>query len=238
MAIHGFDAEDRFDASSQGILDRFGIHLSYGHDFDEYRNLVAKARPDHQVGDPFNPELHRLGKDNAVWVVGWDYEGRIMHTQALRLLPTGNKPLATYFRRRFRDFSPTGLDIDFQRSRYWPGPGAKRILGRVVYSGETWVGGQPGQFRGTGLSSILGRHALLVAMRQLDADYVVGFMTKPVAYKGFCLRMGFMHAEPMALRWYVKGQPDALEGVMVYASEEDMRFVLDLPSIEMEPLAA
>ena len=79
---------------------------------------------------------------------------------------------------------------------------------------------------------------MLTALKEFSADYVVGFMTRPVAYKGFCLRMGFMHAEPMALRWYVKGKPDAMEGVMVYMSDEDIRFILDLPTSEIEAMAA
>ena len=79
---------------------------------------------------------------------------------------------------------------------------------------------------------------MLAAIKEFGAEYVIGFMTRPVAYKGFCLRMGFMHAEPLALRWYLKNQPDAMEAVMVYMSDEDIRFLLDLPSAELETLAA
>lgn len=238
MAIYGLDAEDRFEASSQDVLDKLGIHLTVGHDFDKYLEYLAEARPDHRIGDPFNPDVHDMNSSNSAWVVGHDSQGRIMHTQALRVLPTGNSSLSEYFRKKFHGFAPSEMDIDYERSRYKPGPGAKRIKGRVIYSGETWIGGEPGQFRGTGISGILGRFALLAAMKKFNADYVVGFMVRPVAYKGFCLRMGFMHAEPLALRWYLHNEPDALEAVMVYMSDEDIRFQLDLPSAEIETLAA
>ena len=238
MAIHGLQAEDRFKAACADILDRFGVTLTVGTDFDQYREYVAKARPDHRIGDPVDSTKHDMRPGKACWVVGHDSEGRIMHLQVLRLLPTKRLTVGEYFRQRFHEFSPSELDIDFVRSRYRAGPGAKRMTGNVVYSGETWVGGQPGQYRGTGISSVLGRFALLTALKEFSADYVVGFMTRPVAYKGFCLRMGFMHAEPMALRWYVKGKPDAMEGVMVYMSDEDIRFILDLPTSEIEAMAA
>ena len=238
MAIQGLSVENRFEAASNDVLDRFGISLSVGHDFDTYKSHVAEARPDHAVGNPFDPDVHHLDRSNAVWVVGRDRTGRIMHTQALRLLPTGADPLSDYFRRNFREFPPSGPDIDLRRSRYRAGPGAKRLRGRIVYSGETWVGGDPGQYRGTGLSGILGRYAFLVAMRHLQPDYVVGFMTKPVAYKGFCLRMGFMHAEPFALRWVLRNEPEPIECAMVYMSDDDMRFMLDLPSTEYASIAA
>ncbi len=238
MAIHGFQAEDRFKAASADVLERFGVSLTVGTDFDEYRQYAAEARPDHAVGDPFDHHKHDLGPDKACWVVGRDRTGRIMHLQALRVLPTQHLSVAEYFRQRFHEFSPSELDIDFVRSRYRAGPGAKRMSGNIVYSGEVWLGGDPGQYRGTGISSVLGRFTLLTALNNFSAEYVVGFMTRPVAYKGFCLRMGFMHAEPMALRWYVTGKSDPLEGVMVYMSDEDIRFMLDLPASELEQLAA
>lgn len=238
MAIQGLSAEDRFEASSFEILNRLGIRLESGHDFERYRHLVAKGRPDHVVGDPFDNDKNLLGRGNAVWVIGRNEAGEIMHTQALRLLPTGRGSVADYFRINFRGFSPSGPDIDFERSRYRAGPGAKRIRGRVGYSGETWIGGAPGEYRGSGLSSLLGRYALLTALRQLDVDYVVGFMIRPVAHKGFCLRMGFMHVEPLALRWYVRNEPDPVEAVMVYMSREDIQFTLDLPATELDYFAA
>lgn len=238
MAFHGLKAADKFEAAGSDILRQFGIKLSVGYDFEEYREHVAAARPDHRVGDPFCSKQHQLGKGNAVWVVGRDETGAIMHLQALRLLPMQTGSVADFFRKSFHGFAPSGIDIDYVRSRYRPGPGAKRITGRVVYSGETWIGGDRNAYRGSGLSSVLGRYALLTALRELSADYVVGFMVKPVAYKGFCLRMGFMHAEPLALRWYTRKVRDPMEAVMVYMSEEDIEFLLDLPSNELRALAA
>lgn len=238
MAILDLSAEDKFKAAGADILDRFGITLSAGTDFDEYCEYAAQARPDHRVGDPFDHRVHDMADGKACWIVGRDSSGDIIHLQALRLLPTRTMSVGDYFRKNYREFSPSELDIDFERSRYRAGPGAKRMLGRVIYSGETWIGGTPGQFRGTGISNILGRFALMTAIQELSADYVVGFMARPVAYKGFCLRMGFMHAEPMALRWVARDMPQALEGVMVYMSAEDIRFMLDLPSSEIASMAA
>lgn len=231
-------ASEKFEAASMNHLRELGVRLEMGHDFEEYRELVAEARPDHPIGDPFNPDKEPVGKGNALWIAGRDSAGDLMHLQALRTLPVQQGPVAEYFRRNFRRFSPSELDIDFERSRYRAGPGAKRMTGTVVYSGETWIGGKPGTYRGTGLSTTLGKYAMLTAQREFGADYVVGFMARPVAYKGFCLRMGFMHAEPLALRWYVKGNDTPLEGVMVYMSADDIDFVLDLPNDEIEAQAA
>ena len=80
--------------------------------------------------------------------------------------------------------------------------------------------------------------AMLTLMNKLSADYMVGFIARPVAYKGASLRFGYMHADPLALRWYERDKPDPLEGVFVYMGEEDMRYILDIPSPRMGAMAA
>lgn len=238
MTIQGLNAEDRFRATSQDILDRFGVKLTLGHDFEEYRALMAQGREGHSLGAPFDPTVHNLNETNGIWVIGRDSSGAVMHTQALRLLDLGGGSLGTYLRRRFREFPPSGLDIDMARSRYRAGPGAKRMQGKVVYHGEVWMGGTPVQFRGTGISGILGRFAFLTALQKWSPDYVFGFMPNTVAQKGFVTRQGYMHAEPFALRWVMRGQDDAFEAYLAYMSHEDMQFVLDIPESDLAALAA
>lgn len=238
MAIHGLTGEERFAATGLSILERIGIDLQVGSDFEEYRTLLAEGRPDHILGAPFDPLRHDLNSVNAFWVIGRDASGKIMHTQALRLLDLNGVSVGTYLRKAFLEFPPSGLDLDLNRSRYKAGPGAKQIFGKVVYHGEVWMGGDPGQFRGSGISSLLGRYAFLSAIQKWNPDYMIGFMPKPVANKGFVSRQGYMHVEPYALRWFLKGRAMPLEGMMVYMSREDMRFVLDMPESEIEALAA
>jgi hypothetical protein len=230
--------EDRFQASCFETLRQFGVSLATGNDFEEFKQHLAIARPDHTIGDPFNPALNDFRKGNAEWLIGRDPQGKVMHTLALRLLPTENDSVAEYFRKSFRGFSPPDTDIDFDLSRYRPGPNARMIKGRVVYSGETWIGGASGSFRGSGLSGVLARFALLQALQSFEADYVVGFMIQSVAHKGFSMRAGFLHAEPLALKWYVRGLPEPLETFMVYMSAADIRFLLETPpAIQMAQAA-
>lgn len=238
MTIQGLTASERFAATSFDVLNRFGVNLTMGHDFEVYRALLAEGRPDHILGAPFDPKLHDLNEQNAIWVVGHDIDGNIMHTQALRVLDLQGGSLGNYLRHKFREFPPSGLDLDLERSRFRAGPGAKAIRGRVCYHGEVWMGGAPGQFRGTGVSGLLGRFAFLTALETFAPDYVFGFMPKPVAHKGFVERQGYMHAEPFALRWFIKDNPNPLEGYLAYMSREDMHFVLDMPESELTALAA
>lgn len=238
MALIDLKSDDRFEATSDGLLADLGISLRSGKDFTQYKKIAEDVRPGHVVGRAFPTDLNQSGKTEGLWTVG-EADGVVIHTQALRLLDLNGRNFADYFRTEYEAFLPPGMIIDAEKTRYRPGPGAKRMRGRVVYSGETWLGGDKGRYRGTGLSNLLGKRAMLQALRTFDADYVVGFMAKPVAYKGFCLRMGFMHAEPHALKMCVIGQQEPLEGVMVYMSAEDIDFVLGLPhQYSNEALAA
>ena len=238
MTLHSFSDESFFMAASMDILSRYKVNLTIGSDFEEYRSLLAEGRPDHTLGAPFDPELHELNEKNAFWIVGRSFDGTMMHAQAMKLLENGNSSVGEFFRYNFRKFPPPGVDIDYKRSRYRAGPGAQRMTGRVCYHGEVWMGGEPGQYRGSGLSCVLGRFAFLTALQRLAPDHIVGFMLKPVAFKGFAERQGYMHAEPGALRWYTRGAKTPMETFMVYMSEEDIRFVLDMPLKELVAMAA
>jgi hypothetical protein len=64
-------------------------------------------------------------------------------------------------------------------------------------------------------------------------------MAQTVAFKGFAERMGYFHNEPGALRWYRKGSDKSMEGFLSYLSNEDARFLLELPirDVVSEPAA-
>lgn len=69
----------------------------------------------------------------------------------------------------------------------------------------------------------------MVAIDRWDPDYLFGFMARAVAFKGFAERMGYMHNEPGSLRWFRKGSDTSIEGFLSYLSNEDIRFLLEMP---------
>ena len=236
MTIQNMNDGAQFIATSRDILLQNRISVSVGSNFYEYRRILATERPQQVLGAPFNPDVHNLNSGNAFWLVGRDSEGELMHTQAARLIDLKKQNLSRYMLKKFREFPPAIPDLDLQRSRYRAGPGANRITGRVIYHGEVWMGDEPGRYRGTGLSTVLARSGLLVAMQRWNPDYIFGFMAQTVAFKGFAERMGYFHNEPGALRWYRQGVDKPLEGFLTYLSNEDTRYLLDMPFAN--PLAA
>ena len=238
MTIHYNTQENYLFATSLDQLQRMGVTISTGTDFEEYRRLLATARPDHVLGEPFEPTKNDLGEDNAIWLIGRDSAGKIVHTQAMKRLNLAHMRLSDYLLRNLKEFEPSFIDIDYTRSRYRPGPGAKRITGSVVYHGEFWIGGEKGQFRGTGLAPMLGRHAFLTALTRWQPDYSFGFVAKPLSYKGFAARFGYMHTEHNAIKYVLKGTGEVFEGMLGYMTKEDLYYVADTPIAEMLDEAA
>jgi len=231
VTIHNILYEDRFVSSTKSILDQHGIAVTIGHDFEVYRSMLAKARPDHLIGAPFDPDLHKMNESNAFWLIGQNEDGDIMHTQTVRMLDLGGETVGEYLTKDFRAFPPPGLPIDLERSQYKLGPGANRMRGQVGYHGEFWIGGAPGQYRGSGLSSALTRLGFWESLQRWNLDHMIAFMAQAVAFKGLVERAGWMHTDPGALKWYIEGNDTPIDGFMAYIHREDIHFLLDIPQV-------
>lgn len=228
MSIHPNIQKEFLLATSLDHLRSCGISVVTGSDFEKYREILAVARPDHTLGVPFDPKRQPLNPGNSYWMAGYDADGKIVHTQALKRLNLTTSSLGEYMTRNLREFEPPMGGIDYDKTIYRPGPGARRIRGTVTYHGEFWVGGEPGQFRGTGMSSLLARHAFLTALLRWSPDYFFGLMSKSLVYKGFAARFGYMHSDPDAIRFAQLDSEDVFEVVMGYMTNEDLRFFLDM----------
>jgi len=86
-----------------------------------------------------------------------------------------------------------------------------------------------GLFRGNGLSTVLARYGLLTAMQRLTPDYIFGFVARNVPFKEFSERMAYSCNEPGALRRFCKGADVTMEGFISYLSNEETRYLLELP---------
>jgi len=143
--------------------------------------------------------------------------------------------LADYLAKRFIDFPAAGINLDFSRSYYHPGPGAYKISGRVSYHGDFWL---DEAFRNTGVSGLLARFALGFNQLRWQPDYVFGIMPRPIAFKGLVQREGYMHSEPGAFNWYVADTGKMREGFMVWMAREDISHLMTIPLENLVSLPA
>lgn len=235
MFINTPHPSEVFEATCDKVLGDYGIQLTMGRDFAEFKELVAQARPNHCIQHLFDSDAVSIDPEQAFWLAGTDVTGRPVYLQAMRTLPTKELSLAEYLAKNLKELfpeSPTGVDVD--RKRYRAGPNAQKMRGRIVYSGEFWIDGSNPMLRGSGLSNVLGRNSYRLAMRAFDPDYVFAFMIHSMAERGTFYRAAFNNAEPLALRWFKKGEANVIELDMLHMSAEEMAFSLQLP-IEAAP---
>ncbi len=235
MTIHISTQNEFLLAPSLNEIYEAGIVVDTGTDFEQYREILKTARPDHSLGVPFDPERQPINAENSYWIVGYDLSGNVVHTQALKRLDLPKKvSLGEYMSNNLCAFEPPMGGIDYEQSHYNPGPGARSMTGCITYHGEFWIGGTPGQFRGTGMCSLLARHAFLSAYLRWRPDYFFGLMSKPLVHKGFSARFGYMHIDQDAISFAFKDKSDIFEVVMGYNSKVDLRFLLNIEE-EEEP---
>lgn len=235
MTFYNMQSGEKFVASSMGLFAAHALTLSVGYDFEQYKYMLKTARPDHTIGVPFDPALHDFSDGSAFWIAATDAKGDVVHTQALRLINVAGQSLASHLETKFTDFPPPSLPLDLEQSNYRPGPGAKRMTGRIAYHGEFWIGGAPGQFRGSGISTVLCRYGFWMAIQHWDPDHMFAFMLNTVAHKGLAARTGWMHTDPAALQWFPRDGRPPIETVLAYLHSEDIEYLLDLPLTPAEP---
>jgi len=228
MTIHDTFAGAQFATSIADLADNMGMKLQVGDDFQHYADMIRELRTDQPLGDPFNLEKQELTHENAFWISGWDKAGDLVHTQAIRRLQIKNS-LADFMQKSFRQFPPSGCDLDMGRSTYTPGPGARGIRGVVCYHGEAWLRSGKGGFRGTGIAGALARFAMTTAVLRWSPDYIFCFVPEGLAYRGLVEREGYMHTDPGALAWQLRDGPQ-LRGFMGWMGREDLTHMMGIPT--------
>jgi hypothetical protein len=223
----------RLVANAVGTAEDLGLSLYTGGDFSVFSSIIRKGGRPSEVTVAFDCAHQPIDATNAFWVCGFDQAGKLVHTQALRLIDLEGGTLADYMAKRFVDFPPAGVNFDLSKSMYVPGPRARNIAGRACYHGEVWIDNESHGLRGSGLAPMLGRMAIVLAMLKWRPDYVFGFMSKALSFKGFGLKEGYMHTEPSSLRLYQKDVDQFLEGYMVWMAVEDLIHLIKTAMFEI-----
>lgn len=174
-----------------------GVRVEVGDDFAKYRRLrIAQVDRD-PMYPMFDIGSSYIDSTNGFWVCGFDANGMLIHTQAVRLLDLSGASLAQHMdTHRHKYITPdTTPDPDLT---YYSGPASLgRITGRVCYHGDFWL--QPnglGGVRSQGATSVFSRILFEIMQFRWRPDYVFALVPAQLAAKGAHLRYGYSHCEP------------------------------------------
>jgi hypothetical protein len=173
---------------------------------DSWRPLVAV----------FDPRLGMLDPSSSYCILGQNGRGEIVSAQAARLYDwpsTDFHEEATTLRFVYKvpqqDKRP-GESISITTDA------ARRLTGRVVFSGAGWY---RRDYRGTGLSTVLPRVSRALSLTLWDPDYIMTMMAEPVLRGGFAERGGFVHSAAM-VQWRNSRLGD-IDLVLVWMTAEE-----------------
>jgi predicted nucleic acid-binding Zn ribbon protein len=140
----------------------------------------------------FDPVLGGIRPETGFVLIGCDKDGQIVATQAARLYEWSESSLedeATSLRMFYVD--PEAAFARGDRCEV-AAPVAKKISGRVVFSGAGWY---RRDFRGKGLAGILPRVSRAYAFTRWNSDFTISMMSDAVVAGGMAERCGYTKVE-------------------------------------------
>ena len=117
----------------------------------------------------FEHRASRIPRDTVFCMLGRNARGEIVSAQAARIFDLAGTNLRDYFEGG-HVFPDTAIR---PRDYTMTAPAARRITGRVAYSGGTWV--RP-DFRGRQLATLMPRMSRAIALGQWGSDFTIAFI--------------------------------------------------------------
>lgn len=202
-----------------------GINLEIGDDFAAYRRLRNQQDDRVKIFPMFDTASSFVDASNAFWVCGYDNDGELLHTQAVRMLDLGESTLTEHLRDHRHKYITPNSTPDADRTYFTNMPVLDRITGRVCYHGEFWLRGGKDGLRSQGFTALLSRVVFEMTLKLWSPDYIFGLVPMPLALKGIPVRYGYSHCEVGA--WLGPNSEVTSEETLVWMSKLDMLQFLD-----------
>lgn len=178
-------------------LAEMGIEVEVGDDFAKYRSYRSQQTDRTPIYPMFDVASSYIDQTNGFWICGFNPDGELIHTQAVRLLDLSDVSLATHLDiHRHKYITPDSTpDPDLT---FFSGPESlQKITGKVCYQGEFWLHARGlGGPRSQGATSLLSRVLFEIMIGAWNPSFVFALVPKRLAVKGAHLRYGYCHCEP------------------------------------------
>ena len=202
-------------------LEEAEIRVEIGGDFAKYRSYRSHLRDRTPVYPMFDDTRSFIDHTNGFWICGFDQDGELIHTQAVRLLDLTGISLAVHLQNhRHKYITPDSTpDPDLT---FYSGPEALHtITGKVCYQGDFWLRSRGlGGPRSQGVTSLLSRVLFEIMVGSWNPSFVFALVPKQLAVKGAHLRYGYTHCEPG--QWLGPDHQVTEEDFLIWMGTKDM----------------
>jgi hypothetical protein len=201
-------------------LEHAGIRVEQSSDFDLAMETVREMDKPY-LTDFLSPQKNDFFETNCFWLILRNNEGAASGMVGARLDETGREPLSAYSVRKLRALFPDECDIPIRPDRL---PRiAQEIQGRVVYTGDLFVG--PG-LRTTNRQTLRMLVLLLyctIYMKWQPFDWLYAFLRERDVSRGAPWLYHFPRVYPMAHSWTLR--PSIQSGEHWLAAMDRLEFV-------------
>ena len=207
-------------------LETAGLRIELGTDFGIYRARRNAQLERGSIYPMFDVACSYVDHTNGFWVCGFDADGELVHTQAVRLLNLMGSTLGNHLSiHRLKYITPDSTPDPEQT--HFVGPTAlDRVTGRVAYQGDFWLRARGlGGPRSQGMTTRLSRLLLEIVHASWKPDYIFALVPKALAEKGAHLRYGYHHCEPGT--WVGPDKQVTEEDYLIWMATDELAHSLD-----------
>lgn len=178
-----------------------GIHVEQTSDFELALELVqAMDKP--YMTDFMSPRKNDFFEANCFWIVLRDDKGEASGMVGARMDDTGREPLSAYSVRKLRNIFPEEDSVPVQPDRL---PRiADEIAGRVVYTGDLFVGNGLRTTNRRTLRTLVLLLYCSIRLKWRDFDWLYAFLRDRDVSRGAPWLYHFPRVYPLAHSWTLK----------------------------------
>ena len=202
-------------------LELAGITVEVGDDFAKFRSFRARQSDRATIYPMFDVTCSYIDKNNGFWICGFDPNGLLIHTQAVRLLDLSDVTLAQHLTLHRHKYITPDTTPDPNLTFYKGPRSLDRITGMVCYQGDFWLSARGlGGPRSQGATELLSRVLFEIMVGCWEPNYVFALVPKKLAVKGAHLRYGYTHCEPG--RWVGPDKQVTEEDYLIWMGADDI----------------
>ncbi|GIT88829.1 MULTISPECIES: hypothetical protein [Roseobacter] len=206
-------------------LEQMGIRVEIGDDFAKFRSLRSQLSNRGPIYPMFDVASSYIDQGNGFWVCGFNPDGELIHTQAVRLLDLDGVSLDQHLKTHRHKYITPGSTPDPDLT-FYSGPEAlQTITGKVCYHGEFWLHASGlGGPRSQGATSMLSRILLEIMVGAWNPSFVFALVPQRLAAKGAHLRYGYNHCDHGS--WLDANQQMTEEDHLIWMAANDLANLL------------
>ncbi|MBT1516859.1 hypothetical protein KIP88_41390 [Bradyrhizobium sp. SRL28] len=181
----------RFVQLHDDVAAHDGVKLFMGFDFHEYVSITRATPTKGPTFPNFRPNRSLIKSGQGYWIIGVDRNNEVALSDAARLYELSQSNFAEYLESLKAFYSHPAIHAHPQDRCACTAPNAKKMTGKVAYTGDLWV---RGDLRGGGIAQIVERIAHRVAFAMWAPDFLCALVARWRVDKGNVAQ--YRHHEP------------------------------------------